>query len=411
MGILTGAWEDCLVLREHLNFDLCIIQNNMPVFVLENKMKSLPGQKQLDEYYNKSVKSKGAQRLLLCIKPFEDKNQNWRVVTYKEYAYSLEGCAKSLNISDKYIDDYVHFIQDLTDLIALWTSSLNDNTLVEEILSTNQASFYSEAKALRIHDLYSKLMYALIREKIQAKNPDIEVDEVGFFRGTPTLTLRVVRERSHSLKGHQLQVQAQQKGDVFITEYKYMDICGETNNQEDKTSSTEISTAKLLGAISFPNVQFSQPKGKDYYRYQLSKEEEHRYLKKTLPIGTTVAELVERLINDYIRLKEFNFLEYYKGEEQCPYSYDMDDVFYEWAREKEFYKRMTRENYNERQAYLQIGQNMPSLFAELGFPLEIVKEVEALSDIEKAWFADYNGHYFEAYPLYFREKHEITIHY
>ncbi len=95
----TTNWRDeflqgkLKVKREYNNFDLCILRGLDPVFILENKNKSIPYLNQL-VVYNKKSKSHNPERLLLSLATDIPDRKNitdagWKIVSYKDLALSL----------------------------------------------------------------------------------------------------------------------------------------------------------------------------------------------------------------------------------------------------------------------------------------------------------------------------------
>lgn len=155
--------------REVENFDLCIYhtdnsnENGKKIYdlVIENKVKSIPYKKQLEEYVSK-VQEKGSNNckfiLLSLSDEFPDKDDDqvkkWKITNYKTLKESIEsqylGNAQ-ISIKDQtYIRDYCDFIEKLDELKTILIP--NDQ---------QQFLFVKKDKDLleniRLHDLYIKL--------------------------------------------------------------------------------------------------------------------------------------------------------------------------------------------------------------------------------------------------------------
>ena len=220
----TRSW---FVKREFRNFDLCVVAGDSDLsnnsvegdvidntdeaiddddlrilFVIENKVKSIPYKEQLIKYAQRAEKinkkiSKESRVfpvyvLLTLAQSFPDrpKNQNpweiewtekkrqkevtnkckWHICSYKEYfellkqyylpLYKQNGPAKFV------INDYIIFIENLTSLAEDWA---DDCQLDKQFLYFSNAASnkkfipnYSVAKKLRIHDLYQKQKFSAL---------------------------------------------------------------------------------------------------------------------------------------------------------------------------------------------------------------------------------------------------------
>lgn len=117
--------------REVDNMDFCLFEKNgdKKVFILENKMKSLPLISQLNEYTDNQKKKKKLSEnckfvLLTLIPPekgFKEKlNEDWQILSYKWLAEKIAGLLKSgvkLNNSVNYLNsfllDYLNYLEDV----------------------------------------------------------------------------------------------------------------------------------------------------------------------------------------------------------------------------------------------------------------------------------------------------------
>ncbi|MBR3792769.1 MAG: PD-(D/E)XK nuclease family protein, partial [Alistipes sp.] len=169
--------------REKENFDLCIYHEEKYSksgkeyinprtkydLIIENKVKSIPDKKQLDDYKKKS----GGQAkyiLLSLVENFEDKKaieKEWKIVHYGGLSNAIREKYGESNI---YIKDYCDFIKFM-------------HSLQEEIVPNgfNQQSLwadYDEYKSYRLHDLYIKLrglkFMDLLKEKLVEKGITFE---------------------------------------------------------------------------------------------------------------------------------------------------------------------------------------------------------------------------------------------
>ena len=184
-GIRLNPNDNWKVEREDKNFDLCVKDGDIYRLVIENKVKSIPRKKQLDEYVGKKVGGFVPKYLLLTLVnefPYKDnvdidkgKGGRWIIKTYKDLADAM--CQPRIKkfISDDYynfiLDDYIRFIKNLNELVESWKAGTND-------------VFAAEFKGLeRLSDLYAKIQYSSycleLQRRISVINNNIEVYDRG----------------------------------------------------------------------------------------------------------------------------------------------------------------------------------------------------------------------------------------
>lgn len=131
----TAGWrKDYLqnkltVKREYNNFDLCILREVQkkkgivlePVFILENKNKSIPYLSQLQNY-NEKLKQYKPERLLLSLATHIPDRKNitnagWKIVSYGDLAKAMRNVPKSIKPYPRaLIKDYQKFVSNLAEL-------------------------------------------------------------------------------------------------------------------------------------------------------------------------------------------------------------------------------------------------------------------------------------------------------
>lgn len=172
-------WEDNFeIKRECNNFDISVIKDNKIIFILENKVKSIPKLSQLDDY---TIKVPDASCMLLSlVKNFPEKetiNDKWAIIDYNMLADKIEELYPRYNL-DQYhsaiIKDYCGYIRNLDSIVAEWVVKGNEKW---SQLSNNEIKTLSD---LRIDDLYKKLRYACILNLIMKR---IDSDMLGFKWG------------------------------------------------------------------------------------------------------------------------------------------------------------------------------------------------------------------------------------
>lgn len=104
------------VTREKDNFDLAIQKDGKYLFVLENKMKSIPDLGQLEDYY---VKSKDAVHILLTMIKVNDMDvEKWIQISYEELAKRMDQEFRYQyfdNYFANFITDYIKYISRLSN--------------------------------------------------------------------------------------------------------------------------------------------------------------------------------------------------------------------------------------------------------------------------------------------------------
>lgn len=177
--------------REKENFDICIHhkegKNEIYDIIIENKVKSIPYIEQLKDYEKKvnnhQKRIPNTNILLSLADNFPQKNdiskRGWAIVSYEDLDKELE--AKKCNFSSsnpqiqQYIEDYIHFIKQLTPL--------KDKILAnfEESKYHNQNDINAFHK-YKLSDLYIKLRGAyfigLLKDKLEGiyNNNGVEVE-------------------------------------------------------------------------------------------------------------------------------------------------------------------------------------------------------------------------------------------
>lgn len=165
--------DEYVIRREYKHFDLCIFHKDtkLPVFILENKVKSIPTLVQL-ENYTKSLpqRSNCCRALLTLIDEFAEKDDieknGWIIVTYKELAHCLN------NISF-YQEPYIHYLINDYRLFINSLNEIKDNWVISDKYLLDKKTS-EELSSIRIVDLAQKLqicrLYINLRKAIEEKN-------------------------------------------------------------------------------------------------------------------------------------------------------------------------------------------------------------------------------------------------
>lgn len=192
-GMCLNPNDNWKVEREDRNFDLCVKEGKNYLLIIENKVKSIPKKKQLDEYVEKKVVDKNTKFLLLTLVnefPYKDnvdidkvKGGRWKIKTYKDLANAMCLAMKRIPISDNYyksiIVDYIGFINNLNELVESWKVGINDVFAKSTDLEGLK----------KLSDLYAKIQYSSycieLQNKILEIANDIEVYDWGNIPGKP----------------------------------------------------------------------------------------------------------------------------------------------------------------------------------------------------------------------------------
>lgn len=137
---ILQAKDEWTVEREDKHFDLCIREKGKKgkkgkyILVIENKVKSIPIKKQLDDYGKKNVNGKGNSPKYLLLTLTEkfahrtkidkkhDPSNKWIVKTYKDLAEIMGRLQVSNCYIQSLLDDYIKFIENLDTLVRGWQS-------------------------------------------------------------------------------------------------------------------------------------------------------------------------------------------------------------------------------------------------------------------------------------------------
>lgn len=189
--------DNYILSREKENFDICIYHedsNKRPVYdvIIENKVKSIPSKKQLDDYVEKvnggTARDQHGQRphflLLSLIENFCDRKEIedeevWKIVNYEALHNVIKDCYQNIEGKDRiYIDDYCSFI---SNMHKLQQQIVSGNFESEELWAD-----YDLYKQYRLHDLYIKLrglkFIELLQRRLEDKGVTYATVHIGGFR-------------------------------------------------------------------------------------------------------------------------------------------------------------------------------------------------------------------------------------
>ena len=170
--LLGNKWPDDLgeftIKREYKHYDISVMGKimrnncpNIPRILIENKVKSIPTQEQLERY--KTEEKDNCQFILLTVTQNLHDNEEvegWKTITYKELSDQLS----KVNCSD--FSDTYHF-----GLLKDYCSYIEKLQLIIEGFDSEE-SYYSSAdsndlkKELGIHDICGKRKAQMIHRKL-----------------------------------------------------------------------------------------------------------------------------------------------------------------------------------------------------------------------------------------------------
>lgn len=151
--------DDFSIDREFEHFDICIKDSsNNPVIIIENKVKSVPTKKQLDEYRSK-IKSKNCRFILLTMTSnLHDmtKAEDWSIVTYKDLSDKLADVTISDSYHTQLLKDYREYVDNLQQIIVLFDA---------------EESYFSGYECIKvdlgIHDICGKRKAQMLFQKLK----------------------------------------------------------------------------------------------------------------------------------------------------------------------------------------------------------------------------------------------------
>lgn len=171
---LRCSANDFVFKREYENFDLCLLDSDGHIlFILENKVKSMPRAEQLKEYEEKAIKKQKSVpedlMLLSLVTEFPDKEEiergPWKIRHYDQLSEALQK-HKELLAADSYaaalVNDYCVFVQSLHALAQSWHLDLSSPFL----LTKEEMDF---SQQLRVGDLQDKVRYSQMFEQLNLR--------------------------------------------------------------------------------------------------------------------------------------------------------------------------------------------------------------------------------------------------
>ncbi len=186
----AGNPDKLIIKREYNHFDISVFNGEKLKLVIENKVKSVPTQKQLNEYQG-SIKDKNVALILLTMNEqlheltsdIGSKDLNWKIVNYKNLSDCLSNVVEEADIT---VDYHKELLKDYCTYICNLQSVIDDNTKRDVFFCNN----YKELKELGIHDVCGKRnmqsVYNGLVNDLEKLNIDI-VDDINLLENNNVL--------------------------------------------------------------------------------------------------------------------------------------------------------------------------------------------------------------------------------
>lgn len=168
--------EDWTVEREDKNFDLCIKRGEDYILVIENKVKAIPREDQLDEYVKKiklQNNTNNNTRFLLLTLYLKFRGYGpWMIKRYKDLAeameLNLENNIPNGSYEKEVIEDYIRFIRNMNELAKKWREQIEK----QEVFAVPFTDVNVTPGLKKLSDLYTKIQFSIYCEKMKKKLKD-----------------------------------------------------------------------------------------------------------------------------------------------------------------------------------------------------------------------------------------------
>lgn len=312
---IGSDWPDKYILkREYNNYDLCVLgENSKVLLVIENKVKSIPSLKQLNEYLRE-----GNRHILLSLSsdfPEKEKIEHWEIVNYETLGKTLKELSTKYALSAYHRDiihDYSDMIQHLHQVQLEW--SIDSDT---DFFNSD-----NDCIILRINDIKEKIRFSkmlmMLKKRIVDEfgiEPDLNTDrdhvfntdsEVfinwGMTRGMGLLEVKILVAKNIALL---VQVQGDQ--------YRHaVELYGAGKKFEDNWKDV-LQNSKLNWFFrgdmirnpfhpflnsGLPLTIWPKNRGCNHYGNQFL------YQSIKIPANTKVSELLDMIVADCLKIKD-----------------------------------------------------------------------------------------------------------
>ena len=315
--------------REYNHFDICIKDtNNKPRMIIENKVKSIPTKKQLDDY-RKKVNDDTCLFILLSItSSLHDATEieGWKLITYKELSNKLKTIKLSNSYHNQLLEDYCEYIKNLQNTIEMYDK--------EELYFSPTDQIQKE---LRIHDVCGKRKVQTLYQKllencsVHQDLKDIEIVSnvkklnkdnimIGWgYSNEPLIEVKLMSNKDVIV----IQIQGKQyRHAVEFFDTKIGDRIKEdgSNYYPSKkginyliTNYSDILSLKEANKTPknypFDNIPYGQKKTCGYCKYCNGKQVDGEiscfvYQWISIPMETKCNDLIQKIIQDILKIKE-----------------------------------------------------------------------------------------------------------
>lgn len=222
-----GTWPNCVqdffIVREYDHFDICVRELNNrklgnPRIVIENKVKSIPTKKQLDDYKQKNSVKNCDLFILLTMTSMETP-KDWKIITYKQLSKELKTISLGSTYHNELLKDYCDYVANLQrviehfDDISSYYSTDDEDELMKEL------GIHDLCGKRKIQTAYNNLVDILTKKgyNVVSKESDLTTDNimVGWgFTNSPLIEVKLKSEY-----GDDIIIQIQDKQYRHAVEY------------------------------------------------------------------------------------------------------------------------------------------------------------------------------------------------
>jgi len=193
--------------REDKNRDLVIYDKNGKQYIIENKIKSYPNKKQLEDYEKETGESFAFGVITGLIEPPFIPGEKWRFVSYSNIANKIQAIiSRAESQYDKdLLTDYLNVLNNINNLMQL---ALNETDGRLSYWTENIDKFYK----IRMMDVFRKLKadtFATKCKDIETKFDELAKRHIGwefyisrsFHNGKATLSFELLKYIDEKYKG------------------------------------------------------------------------------------------------------------------------------------------------------------------------------------------------------------------
>lgn len=182
------------VYREKNNLDL-VVETKKGFYLLENKIKSIPDEQQLDRYTEKMKNENIIQKVVCFItNDYHILSSGWEYLSYKEISNRINEISTSKN-NQSYEQATIKEYCFIVDNICICLNEL--------IMETQNKLYYDNQllKGIRLHDVFNKIKYSEFYHKIMEEIVNIEMPAgftfdcyQGILHSVPLVSIRLKKD-------------------------------------------------------------------------------------------------------------------------------------------------------------------------------------------------------------------------